>query len=167
MISSEMMRAGGGVDRHGQAEPDAGHRGVDADDLRPVESARAPPELPGLRAASVWMTSSISRVRRPSRTGSERPRAETTPAVTEPARPSGLPTATTSWPIRRASASPSVAGGPRPSRDLQDGEVGQWIRADHVEQRLGSVGELGDAVGGAGHHVRAGEHEAVRGERDA
>src|SRR4030095_9459743 len=36
---------------------------------RPAESARAPPELPGLRAASVWMTSSMSRMRRPPRAG--------------------------------------------------------------------------------------------------
>src|SRR6202040_3646464 len=34
----------------------------------------------------------------------------TTPAVTEPARPSGLPTATTSWPTTSLSASPSSAG---------------------------------------------------------
>jgi hypothetical protein len=43
------------------------------------------------------------------RTGSERPRADTTPAVTEPAKPFGFPIATTSWPTRSASASPSVA----------------------------------------------------------
>jgi len=38
-----------------------------------------PPELPGLSAASVWITLSISR---PERVRSERPRALTTPAVT-------------------------------------------------------------------------------------
>jgi hypothetical protein len=77
---------------------------------RDDESASAPPELPGLRAASVWMTSSTTRAVRPSRVGSDRPRPLTTPAVTEPARPSGLPTATTSWPTRRLLASPSSAG---------------------------------------------------------
>ena len=46
----------------------------------------------------------------PLRVGSERPRALTTPAVTDPASPSGLPTATTSWPTTRSSASPSVGG---------------------------------------------------------
>ena len=45
------------------------------------------------------------------RVGRDRPRALTTPAVTEPARPSGLPTATTSWPTTSSSASPSSAGG--------------------------------------------------------
>ena len=74
-------------------------------------SARAPPELPGLRAASVWITSSMRRPAPALRVGSDRPRALTTPAVTEPARPSGLPTATTSWPTTSWSASPSSAGG--------------------------------------------------------
>ena len=76
----------------------------------------APPELPGLSAASVWITSSIVRRVAPSRAGSERPSAETTPAVTEPANPFGLPIATTSWPTRRLSASPSTAGRRSPSR---------------------------------------------------
>ena len=77
---------------------------------RPSPSASAPPELPGLRAASVWITFSTRRVAEPVRVGRERPSAETTPAVTVPARPIGLPMATTSWPTRRESASPSVAG---------------------------------------------------------
>jgi hypothetical protein len=78
---------------------------------RDDESASAPPELPGLSAASVWMTSSTTRAVRPSRVGSDRPSPLTTPAVTDPASPSGVPTATTSWPTRRVLASPSSAGG--------------------------------------------------------
>ncbi len=74
-------------------------------------SARAPPELPGFSAASVWITSSISRPAPALRVGRDRPRALTTPAVTEPARPRGLPTATTSWPTTSSSASPRTAGG--------------------------------------------------------
>ena len=74
-------------------------------------SASAPPEFPGFSAASVWITSSISRAAEALRVGSDRPRALTTPAVTVPASPSGLPTATTSWPTTRWSASPSSAGG--------------------------------------------------------
>ena len=42
------------------------------------------------------VTFSTMRVADPERVGSERPRAETTPAVTEPAKPFGLPIATTS-----------------------------------------------------------------------
>ena len=45
----------------------------------PREETSGPPELPGLSAASVWITSSISR---PLRERSERPSAETTPVVT-------------------------------------------------------------------------------------
>ena len=45
----------------------------------PRESTSGPPELPGLSAASVWSTSSISR---PDFARSDRPRALTTPAVT-------------------------------------------------------------------------------------
>src|SRR5581483_6329509 len=70
-------------------------------------SASAPPEFPGLSAASVWITLSTMR---PARVGSERPSAETTPAVTEPAKPWGLPIATTSCPTRSVDVSPSAAG---------------------------------------------------------
>ena len=77
---------------------------------RDEESASAPPELPGLSAASVWITSSTTRAVRPSRVGSDRPSPLTTPAVTEPVSPSGLPTATTSWPTWSVPASPRVAG---------------------------------------------------------
>ncbi len=45
----------------------------------PAALTSGPPELPGLSAASVWITLSISR---PERVRSERPRALTTPAVT-------------------------------------------------------------------------------------
>ncbi|MNC84884.1 hypothetical protein D3C83_04520 [compost metagenome] len=45
----------------------------------PREDTSGPPELPGFNAASVWITSSI---RRPFWDLSERPSADTTPAVT-------------------------------------------------------------------------------------
>jgi len=47
---------------------------------RPRLSTRGPPELPGFRAASVWMTLSTGR---PAAVYRERPTALTTPAVTE------------------------------------------------------------------------------------
>jgi hypothetical protein len=59
----------------------------------PVVATSGPPELPGLSAASVWMTSSMHR---PLRARKDRPSAETTPAVTVDSKPSGLPIATTS-----------------------------------------------------------------------
>src|SRR5438132_331450 len=76
----------------------------------PRPSASAPPELPGLSAASVWITFSTSLVARPELRGSARPSALTTPAVTDPENPRGLPIATTSWPTRSFDASPSSAG---------------------------------------------------------
>ena len=72
--------------------------------------ASAPPEFPGFRLASVWITLSIMRSVPPARAGSDRPTADTTPAVTDPANPCGLPIATTSWPTRSVEASPSCAG---------------------------------------------------------
>ena len=63
---------------------------------RQAPSTSAPPEFPGFSAASVWITFSTIRwgpLRAP--TGSERPKPLTTPAVTELAKPWGLPIATT------------------------------------------------------------------------
>ena len=110
---------------------------------RPLPSTSAPPELPGLSAASVWMTSSTIRVVSPERVGSERPSADTTPAVTEPAKPCGLPIATTSWPTRSAAASPSSAGrwSSPSARSTARSESG--VRADHARLDLAAVGERG------------------------
>ena len=130
-------------------------------------SASAPPELPGLRAASVWITSSISRPAPAVRVGRDRPRALTTPAVTEPARPSGLPTATTSWPTTSSSASPSSAGGGVVP------DVRSTARSDSGSAPttrngvVGAVRERGRAGRGAAHHVGVGEDEAVPGEDHA
>ena len=63
-----------------------------------------------MSAASVWITLSITRRLLRELAGSERPSADTTPAVTDPANPFGFPIATTSCPTRSRSASPSVAG---------------------------------------------------------
>jgi hypothetical protein len=57
---------------------------------RPAESSRGPPELPGLMAASVWMTSATSR---PPLVGSRLFRALITPMVRDWSRPKGLPMA--------------------------------------------------------------------------
>src|SRR5260221_11217415 len=51
------------------------------------------------------------KVRPASFDGTERPRAETTPVVTEPERPKGLPTATTVSPIMRSEDVPIGAAG--------------------------------------------------------
>src|SRR5699024_11280573 len=64
----------------------------------PLISTNGPPELPGLTAASVWIASISEDCPPPwdARTG--RLTAETIPEVTVALRPSGEPTATTSWP---------------------------------------------------------------------
>jgi hypothetical protein len=74
--------------------------------ISPRELTSGPPELPGLRAASVWMMLSI---RRPDCERRERPSALTTPAVRVHWKPYGLPIATTIWPARRAPDSPRGA----------------------------------------------------------
>ncbi|EME69093.1 hypothetical protein H261_15210 [Paramagnetospirillum caucaseum] len=72
----------------------------------PCRSTRAPPELPGLMAASVWMklwTSEMPTL--------VRARAETMPWVTVWPTPNGLPTAITTSPTSMASESPSTRVG--------------------------------------------------------
>ena len=131
---------------------------------RPAESASAPPELPGLSAASVWITSSTTRPARPLRVGSERPSALTTPAVTDPARPSGLPTATTSWPdhqrvrVAQPHRRRQVAG----PVGAQHREVRQRVGAHHAHRRLHAVEEVRTPAAGVADHVRVGHQHAVR-----
>jgi len=74
---------------------------------RPLESRSGPPELPGLIAASVWMT---SRILRPFGDRSSRPSALTTPTVSEWSSPNGLPTARTRWPTRSVRDTPGASG---------------------------------------------------------
>ena len=90
----------------------------------------APPELPGFREASVWMTLSIVRTVSPARAGSERPSAETTPAVTEPAKP--LRVADRDHELSHAQA---LGVAERRGREVvvlraHDGEVGQRVGPD-------------------------------------
>jgi len=58
----------------------------------PELSSSGPPELPGLIAASVWITPSI---RVPASDGISRPSALTTPVVSVRSSPNGFPIATT------------------------------------------------------------------------
>ena len=82
--------------------------------LMPITSpsmlTSAPPELPGLMAASVWMKSLMF-----SAGPCVRPTAETMPAVTVDSSPSGLPTARAQSPTCTASESPSTATGMSPA----------------------------------------------------
>jgi hypothetical protein len=74
----------------------------------PRELTSGPPELPGLSAASVWITSPI---RRPFWARSDRPTALTMPAVTVDSKPNGLPMAIATWPGLTRLELPSLAAG--------------------------------------------------------
>jgi hypothetical protein len=81
----------------------------------PTTSPRAlnsgPPELPGLMATSVWMKGTALS------SGSERPLALTTPAVTVFSKPKGEPMASTHSPTLRSAMRPNLTTGrfwPRP-----------------------------------------------------
>jgi hypothetical protein len=74
---------------------------------RPWRSTRAPPELPGLMGALVWMT--LGRAT-PLSSFTVRPRALTIPSVTLDCRPSGLPMARVTSPTCRRVESAKLAG---------------------------------------------------------
>ena len=100
----------------------------------PFMLTSAPPELPGLIAASVWMASSTVfwfPASPPAATG--RFSALMMPVVTVPSRPSGEPIATTSWPTRRLPDEPSVIGvSPDTPSASHHGDVAARIGADHA-----------------------------------
>jgi hypothetical protein len=97
--------------------------------LTPITSPReltsGPPELPGFKAASVWIRLSISR---PVAARSERPSELTTPAVTDAWKPYGLPMAIAIWPTFSFDESPNCAMSD-PTRDAYHCEVGIRIIA--------------------------------------
>ena len=95
-----------------------------------------------------------------------RPRAETTPAVTEPPNPCGFPIATTSCPTRRRLASPSSAAREFPVVRAEHGEVGQRIAAADLRAEHAAVVECRPHAVPARDNVRGCEQEAVRGDRD-
>ncbi len=72
---------------------------------RPWRSASAPPELPGLMAASVWIIGWVS----PAGEVTARSTALRYPTVTVPSSPNGLPMAMASWPTRNSSSTASSA----------------------------------------------------------
>ena len=80
----------------------------------PRELSSGPPELPGFSAASVWITSGISR---PLPERMLRPSALTMPAVTVCSKPSGLPIAIAISPRLSVAERPSGSGASEP-RDM-------------------------------------------------
>ncbi len=104
---------------------------------RPLASSSGPPELPGLMAASVWITSSIWK---PLGAWISRPVPETMPEVAVRSRPNGWPIAITVSPTctfvgvreRQRAQRAGLVG-----IDLQHGEVGGRVGAEHPARSPG------------------------------
>ena len=101
---------------------------------RPVASSSGPPELPGLIAASVWMTLSIVK---PLGALIWRCSAETTPVVSVRSRPNGLPIAIVGSPTCRPFEEPSAQRLQVDALgvDLQQREVGRLVDAERSWRR--------------------------------
>ena len=125
---------------------------------RPAASRSGPPELPGLIAASVWMTPSISK---PFGAWIVRFVADTTPVVSVRSRPKGLPIAIVGSPTCTPRELPSASGSSslglavtlRTARSV-DSSRPRIVAVDDV-----AVGELD------GHLRRAGDDVGVREDR--
>ena len=131
----------------------------------PCDETSGPPELPGLRAASVWMTSSIMR---PLLAAIERPRAEMTPAVTVELEAERVADGDDEL------AAAELLGIAEPRRRQVAGgvgadqrEVGVGVLAD--ELRIGRAAlRVGQAdVAEAVDDVAVGEDQAIRGDDEA
>jgi hypothetical protein len=133
----------------------------------------APPELPGLMVASVWIASLIVTLSwpLPSLPPSKlRCRALTMPAVTDPSSPSGFPMASTVSPTCSWSLSPKVAAcRPETPSAWITAQVGGLVGPNDAGGHRPAVAELdGDAAAaGALDDVVVGHDEAVGGEDHA
>ena len=119
---------------HGQTEADAGDGCVDTDDV-PLGIGQRPAGAPGIEGR-VGLDDVLDHAGcgPTARAGSELPRPLTTPAVTQPASPSGLPTATTSG--RRPARPRRRTGGVGIVLSARThGQVGQGVDADDVDGR--------------------------------
>ena len=130
----------------------------------PRDVTSGPPELPGLSAASVWITLSI---RRPDCARSERPSALTTPEVTVHWKPYGLPMAMTSWPGRICCESPERHGHKIGCVDADHGQVGIGIVAYQIGAGSPAVGERDVDMRCAMDDVAVGQNETVGREDEA
>jgi hypothetical protein len=151
---------------------------------RPPRSTSGPPELPGRISASCWIQRVKRPVRRPSASSgsaSSLPVASvntrrglpTMPRVTDDARASGLPIASTGWPTSSAEESPRVAAGKRrpASRrhQLEHRQVGRRVVGDDLGLELLAGGQrrrdarrvAGDVVVGQHVPVGADDHPAA------
>src|SRR5438270_11991789 len=108
---------------------------------RPRPSTSAPPELPGLRAASVWMTSSTMRLADPVRAGNERPRALTDARGDGAGQAHGVAEGDDELADAQAGGVADLHGVKVAPLGPHDGEVGQRILAHDLNVELAAVGE--------------------------
>ena len=154
------------VDRHGEAEADPGHGGVDADHPAEAVGERAP-GVAGIERR-VGLDHVLDQPPGRAGAGGERAAERRDDAGRDGAgqahraadRDDQLPHAQL---VRVAEL-----GGCQVARVGPDhGEVGERIRADHLGAQLAAVGERGAQPVAAVDDVRGGEHVAVGGDRDA
>ena len=86
----------------------------------PSRSTSAPPELPGLIGALVWIARGITA---PLPSGTVRPSEDTMPCVTLERSPSGLPIANATSPTASLPESANAAGFGAVAGDPDDGEI--------------------------------------------
>ena len=134
---------------------------------RPRTSASAPPELPGFRAASVWMTFSTSRLAWPSRAASERPSARDDAGGHGPGEAERVADRDDELADPQPGRVAERRGGQVAARRPDDGQVRERIAADDLERELVAVDERGGSPLRAGDDVGVRHEVAVRRERHA
>ena len=142
----------------------ADHRGVDADHPAVAVRPSAPPELPGLSGASVWMTLSISRPLGDRKRAAERADDAGGHGCLEAQRVADRDHQLADPQPRRASERRM-----RQARRLQaqDGKIGGGIVADAFGIELAPVGQAAGEASGPGDHMAIGEEIAVGREQHA
>jgi hypothetical protein len=123
----------------------------------PLRFSSAPPELPRLIEASVWMKFSS-----PSRFRPLRPRAEIMPEVAVWPRPNGLPTATAKSPTRSLSESAMAICVRLPAFQLQQSDIALFIAADQFGIKFTAIVQLDADLLRLIDDVIIGQHVAFR-----
>ena len=137
--------------------------------LMPITSAAddtsGPPELPGLSAASVWITSSMVR---PLTERIERPSAETTPAVTVELETQGIADRDHQLPAAQAFgiAERGIAQIPR-AVGAQQRQIGVGIDAEHAGVGDDALIVPEPDLFGRADHMAIGQHQSVRRDNDS
>ena len=138
-----------GVDRNGEAEPCHARptTAVLMPTTRPRLSARAPPRVARVERG-VGLDDVLDHPARPSvaRPRATVPRARTTPALTEPPNPSGLPIGDDELPDPEPRGVAELGRGEAAAADPHDGQVATAVGADDLERAARAVGEHGAAA---------------------